>query len=92
MFPMNKPILSSQPVSSKACDAHRAHVCTMSIEQIDSLLARELARASLVHDTARRVREVLDSARRQYGAEAWDAADTARDILDSMMADAEVVS
>ena len=54
----------------------------MTAKQIEAKQAEEAKKLALQYDTARQIRELLDGARRTYGAEEWDGDDIENHVLD----------
>jgi hypothetical protein len=50
-------------------------------KQIETHQAAEARRVELRFGTAQKIREMLDDARKQYGAEEWDSNDLESEVL-----------
>jgi hypothetical protein len=45
----------------------------MTGKQIEARMKAEQEKTRIIHETARKIRELLDAARKDYGAEDWDS-------------------
>jgi hypothetical protein len=54
----------------------------MTSKQIEAKQSETARRTELLFGTAKRIRELLDAAKKEYGAEPWDDDDIEANVLD----------